>query len=420
MVKGKVVLFYVVGIMVSYLSVECLAYLGLQLLRHEKDIIYDPIQSSLTPDQRLILTRQIENPLTLHTLGKPDPVLGWTVRPNARRDSVRVNSQGIRGDREYSPRPAAGTVRVSAFGDSFTFGVDVENGQTWEAQLNRSDPSIEVLNFGVPAYGVDQAYLRYLADGLRFKSDIVVIGFMSENIFRHVNVFRPFYSGAYRDSVFPKPRFTVKDGQLVLLKNPLPATEDLKRFLQDDANVLRELGEHDYYYQVGYRRGSLDVSPFLRFLKVTRHGLSVRRDSIVTGGFYNPQSEAFMVTVRILEEFYRSVRDNGALPVILIYPDQPDLSTQLSGGRRKYEPLLQVLRARGLRHIDALDAFVASDPHYALKDMTVGPWGHYSARGNRIVADHVLKYLRGADVGVRASGQGAMAEGRTKERAGRD
>ena len=48
------------------------------------------------------------------------------------------------------------------------------------------DSNMEVINFGVGGFGLDQAYLRYLEDGIQYKSHIVMIGFMSENIYRNV------------------------------------------------------------------------------------------------------------------------------------------------------------------------------------------------------------------------------------------
>ena len=68
------------------------------------------------------------------------------------------------------------------------------NAESWGERLDSRIPEIEVLNFGVGAYGPGQAYLRYRKEAGPFHPDIVVIGFMSANIKRTVNTFRPFYS----------------------------------------------------------------------------------------------------------------------------------------------------------------------------------------------------------------------------------
>ena len=71
-------------------------------------------------------------------------------------------------------------------------------------------PQVELLNYGVPAYGLDQAYLRYLKVGAQYHPNIVFIGYMTENFERDVNVFRPFYGNGYPDWIFSKPRFRLR------------------------------------------------------------------------------------------------------------------------------------------------------------------------------------------------------------------
>ena len=43
--------------------------------------------------------------------------------------------------------------------------------------------------------GWTKSFLRYLKVGTTYNPDIVFIGYMSENIARNVNIFRPFYTG---------------------------------------------------------------------------------------------------------------------------------------------------------------------------------------------------------------------------------
>src|SRR5262245_17866041 len=164
-------LMYVALACVFYLTMEGLCYLGIQVL-HAKGTEYHPLPSVLSQEQRDTLKTLLEDsgPLSGH-----HPVLGWSWKPLDQRRTI--NSQGIRSEHDYSQVAPPVVVRVSAFGDSFTFGSEVEINETWESQLEGQDPRFEVLNFGVGAYGLDQAYLRYLQDGVHFHSDIVVIGF---------------------------------------------------------------------------------------------------------------------------------------------------------------------------------------------------------------------------------------------------
>lgn len=121
---------------------------------------------------------------------RPDPDLFWALRPgfSAMVDGrirehpvsfrVTVNPQGLRGE----PIPAKGDAfRVLAVGDSSTFGVGVDDGATWPAQLetvmNTNRRRVEVVNAGVPGYTAFQG-LRFLrGPGVALQPDLVVAAF---------------------------------------------------------------------------------------------------------------------------------------------------------------------------------------------------------------------------------------------------
>jgi hypothetical protein len=88
---------------------------------------------------------------------------------------IAVNAQGLRGPDIVSPKPA-GTYRVVALGDSFTFGQGVQYEQAWpELVERRLGPPVEVVNAGWSA-GSPGGYDRYLGSyGMRFEPDLVVV-----------------------------------------------------------------------------------------------------------------------------------------------------------------------------------------------------------------------------------------------------
>ncbi|MCY3979904.1 MAG: hypothetical protein OXG23_17525, partial [Chloroflexi bacterium] len=82
-----------------------------------------------------------------------DASTGWTFQPNAILFDGRLttNSIGMRSAREYSEAPAADTIRIAAYGDSFTANPDVADDEVWtqvlESALGLRDIRAEVLNF---------------------------------------------------------------------------------------------------------------------------------------------------------------------------------------------------------------------------------------------------------------------------------
>jgi len=103
------------------------------------------------------------------SLFRLDDDLGYTLSDK----SNLTNAQGLRNHKEYRFASAQNTLRMVVFGDSFVYGRDEEYENTWPYLLESSVGNLEVLNFGVPGYGVGQSYLRFLEEGLKFNPDIL-------------------------------------------------------------------------------------------------------------------------------------------------------------------------------------------------------------------------------------------------------
>ncbi len=373
-------------ILLIYVSLEGLSYLGLRVLETRFNLPYDPRVAALSKEQKEKLTKFLAS--KKGERNSPDPMVGWV-------PVAHVNAAGMRDDRDYETVAPPGSIRISAFGDSFTYGADVELHESWAKQLTSRRPYLEVLNYGVGAYGLDQAYLRYRQVGTDYHPHIVFIGYMSENIARSVNVFRAFYTRAYRNVIFTKPRFAVVDGKLDLLNNPLSSMEDYQRFLSHDREVLIEIGRNDFHYQNNYGRGPFDVLPSVRLAKMAWYAINKNFLNPIFrfDGSYNEQSEAYDVTVRVFEAFYRNVLENHALPIVVIFPDLHDQQRSRAGKPRRYAALLTDLHAKGYRVIDAMDALQPYESQYAVEDLVMPTWGHYSPLGNSIMAAYLAESL---------------------------
>ncbi len=98
---------------------------------------------------------------------------------------------------------AAGVVRVCAFGDSFTFGNEVDGDHDYPTLLQREFArlglaNVEVLNFGNGGYGFHQSYLLWDAVGSGFACDFALLGpsgFQAsrDTTFNHLQGRSPFY-----------------------------------------------------------------------------------------------------------------------------------------------------------------------------------------------------------------------------------
>jgi len=152
-----------------------------------------------------------------------DSRLGWVPRPGQRGGTwtANIDASGLRSN----GRSILTTSRpILAVGDSFTFGDEVEDSETWAARLEVV-LNKRVLNAGVGAYGIDQAVLRaeLLLD--KYLPDVVILSFISDDINR-----TEFSNYPYAYGRGWKPYFEFEDGSLRLRNVPVPQEPARLRF----------------------------------------------------------------------------------------------------------------------------------------------------------------------------------------------
>lgn len=363
------------------LAIDLLARGGLSVLER-RGVRYQPILGDrLSAENRQAVEDFLggrESPF------QPDSVLGWTLRPRFRSPEVTVDAVGRRRAPDRPP-PESNALRLAAFGDSFTFGGDVADRDAYPEALARLDPGIDVANYGVPAYGLDQAFLRYLKERGAARPQVVILGYLSENICRNVSVFRPFYNPG---TVFPlaKPRYLLDGRGLRLLRNPLPTPESYRRLLANPADSLAELGRHDAYYRTSPHARPWDRSATVRLVKLASAQLSTpRRD-----GCYG-DDEAFAVTTRLFSLFYETALRDGAQPVILIFPTREEVAGWRGDRRKRYAPLLSFLAGKGYRVVDAMEVVDGAGRNLSIDELIPS---HLSPLANTLVAEHLRQRLQ--------------------------
>jgi hypothetical protein len=153
-----------------------------------------------------------------------DTLVGWVGRPTAHHANefgpgvgLTIDALGFRGTHPLAATPPAGALRIACSGDSFTFGYDVDDEHPWCRRLEVALPGAETFNLAQVDYGLDQAYLRYLRDGVRHAPAVHVLALTSLQFDR-----------ALWDDVDgrAKPRLALDGAQLVTRGVPVPAQSD--------------------------------------------------------------------------------------------------------------------------------------------------------------------------------------------------
>jgi hypothetical protein len=327
--------------------------------------------------------------------------LGWSINPGVSQELRGViytaNSSGVRSLKEYDPLPPPGIIRLAAFGPSFTHGDEVGDDQTWEAQLEQARPELEVMNWGVGGYGTDQAYLRYKTEGAAYQPHIVIIGFEEENTSRNVNRFRSFYRPG---TEFPltKPVFITDTNGLILLENPFTSYDDLYQALFYEPNrFIETVCPHDIFCdEAVYQAHPLDVLAGYRFFRTLAYEIDLRQKAGVSEKHFRQSYEA-EITLGVIRLFVEDVIRNGALPIVLVFPEQATLSEYDSGNLPAYHLGVVTLRDRGVPVIDLAGAFAEAKRTQGLEyqDFYASEGGHYNALGNQVVAQTVMWHLCG-------------------------
>src|SRR5690606_27800481 len=136
-----------------------------------------------------------------------DPELGWTAPRGSRHGDDVYDTNGARvGRAPIAHERTPGMRRIVAIGCSFTEGAEVAAHESWPARLELADPSLEVANLGVGAYGLDQALLRGRRDGRALAADAVWLGWLPSASPRLVTLYRP-AQRHWGQLVAFKPRF---------------------------------------------------------------------------------------------------------------------------------------------------------------------------------------------------------------------
>lgn len=319
-----------------------------------------------------------------------DANLGWRYRPGYRKGEDIISIQGLRNGHSYDLKPEAGVLRIAAFGDSFVYGNEVGTSDAWPSKMEEACPKLEVLNYGVGGYGVDQAYLRYASEGAQYAPDIVLIGFVSDDIRRLVNVYRRFIDD--REWPLFKPRYFLRDNQLHLMPNPFPDASDYLKILADPS-LVTQVGRYDEWYQPAvYENPLYDLSSTIRLSVAVGTRIQRKyfnRNSIWEEEHLSAYSDAFKIQVALFKNFVASVRERHAQPQIVFFPTRDDIVGVRSGKGTAYELLARELASLKIPYIDVMDGFSKSS-HEAVESWFM-PGGHYSPRGNEIVAETVLK-----------------------------
>ncbi len=318
MKKGAMLIFVVFVILISFFVVG----VGMRVSGKLSDI-----------DYRLFL-RELDNPERLpEGLFINDPVIGYALNPGFETLAVtsdfnviyKINSKGQR-DQEYPYDRPPGKKRVLAFGDSFTFGEGVKYGERFTDIPETNE--IEIINFGVPGYGLDQSLALYKIEGSRYEHDMVII----------------FLNAVSLGRISYEVNMTATRGQKTVYSNPGERVFNSSNFMFKDSYFLSYLR---YLYLTTIREKG-----FKEFDR--KEGVNLSKKIVssaeVAKTFENK-------TLNVLTEFIKTAKNQDA-DIIIINIDKNYNLTFVSKMYVSYYPLTEKLQSLNF------SLRFEYDPHY--------------------------------------------------------
>lgn len=116
-----------------------------------------------------------------------DDIVGYKLSPNysgiqsiyGKTVRIDINSEGMRDFRNYTYDKEEDTYRILILGDSNAFGNGNDLNQTYAEYLRQDfyGENVEIINMGVPGYGINNEYLTFIEEGKKYNPDLVLLQF---------------------------------------------------------------------------------------------------------------------------------------------------------------------------------------------------------------------------------------------------
>jgi lysophospholipase L1-like esterase len=297
----------------------------------------------------------------------------------------RTNSLGYR-NRELGPR---GSARILFLGDSVTFGLGVNEDETFvrmvEALARRDGKSWETVNAGVSGLGTNGEIAVFTETGLSTQPDVVVLGFYLNDFLESPGIYLTVLPGLLDRSWLAHRAVDFVDGLLYVSpseRQSLDAPPMLKP--PDEIHAWRQ--EFVNASTVLPRDGAPDQAAS------NLHALVIRSFED-WGGAFSPH--VWTRLDDLLTEYVRLARQHRVRPAIVAFPVryqvEPDAVFDYPQRR-----LRAIATRLGVPYLDLLPPFRAA--HRAGRGAEAAIFldhCHLSPRGNEVAASTIYSFLSG-------------------------
>ncbi len=125
------------------------------------------------------------------------------------QNKAKLNSYGF-NDNEHSLHKPPGFTRIAVLGDSFIWGVGVDDNVIWthklENMLNQNGVRVEILNWGKPGWSTLDEFRFLKSDGIHYDFDLLIVDFVvNDPVMDDSNIKLFIYNGGIIDRLLVQP-----------------------------------------------------------------------------------------------------------------------------------------------------------------------------------------------------------------------
>jgi lysophospholipase L1-like esterase len=310
-----------------------------------------------------------------------DPKLGWANTPGAsgtyRRSEfsyrISINNYGMRQS-PVDKKKATAKYRIAVLGDSFVWGIGINDEHRLTEILERMLPYVEVLNFGTSGYSPVQYFLM-LDDVIEFQPDLVVIVFCLGNDFID-NVL-------YQRYRYYKPYAVVdKNGKLKIKGYPLP---NIKKFgFKNTSYFLGSalLGQlrNEYLLNNLIQKGLIGFTN--NILHIDDANLSPLQRKL--------KSKAIRINEALLRAIHNTLEENNVPLIVASAPTKREYNKNRKYGHQGYYPSVELELQRSANKLGI--AFIPNVYKLNGKDFWVKD-GHWNPLGHKKMAASIANFI---------------------------
>jgi hypothetical protein len=188
-------------------------------------------------------------------------IRGKLTHPEAGEYVIQGNNYGFRCNHDFSPSKSPGFRRILIFGDSYVYGDGVSNEVRFTDTLEKLIPGIEVYNFALGGFALDQQYICYQEVGIEFEHDLIIIAPTLETIRKLTAHYEFVLDEDHKKRYYAKPYFDLVDGKLV--RGVVPPERGYIDIEEISNNDKEKIHRANPYAQVGNILGKAHIKDAL-------------------------------------------------------------------------------------------------------------------------------------------------------------